>query len=105
MRFLYHNCSERKLAMHNPQFATLVIAIFASIASFATIASAQDRLPPIPADKWRPAQKEGAADYKELRKQHLTAPPWTVLLRVPDYVMPSLKLRIHNQVNSALSPK
>ena len=88
--------------MHNHLLASLLIAIFAS---FATIASAQDRLPPIPADKWSPAQKKAAADYKELRKQDLTAPPWTVLLRVPDYVMPSLELRIHNQVNSALSPK
>jgi len=86
--------------MHNPQLhAALLFAIFASIAS------AQDRLPPIPADKWSPAQKKAAADYKELRKQDLTAPPWSVLLRVPDYVMPSLELRLHNQVNSALSPK
>jgi 4-carboxymuconolactone decarboxylase len=91
--------------MHNHLLASLLIAIFATFANFATIASAQDRLPPIPADKWSPAQKKVAADYKELRKQDLTAPPWTVLLRVPDYVMPSLELRIHNQVNSALSPK
>jgi 4-carboxymuconolactone decarboxylase len=85
--------------MHNHLLAALLIAIFAPIAG------AQDRLPPIPADKWSPAQKKAAADYKELRKQDLTAPPWSVLLRVPDYVMPSLELRLHNQVNSALSPK
>jgi len=91
--------------MHKPQLAALLIANFASIVGFATIASAQDRLPPISVDRWSPAQKKAAADYKELRKQDLTAPPWTVLLRVPDYVMPSLELRIHNQINSALSPK
>src|SRR5258706_14900127 len=85
--------------MHIPQLAALLIAIFACVAS------AQDRLPPIPTDKWSPAQKKTAADYKDLRKQDLTAPPWTGLLRVPDYVMPSLELRIHNQANSALSPK
>ena len=27
----------------------------------------------------------------------LTGPPWTVLLRVPDLVVPSLELRLHNQ--------
>src|SRR4030095_4639820 len=33
------------------------------------------------------------------------APPVPVLLRVPDLVVPSLQLRLHNQQNSALSPK
>ena len=46
--------------MHMPQLAALLIAMFACIAS------AQDRLPPIPADKWSPAQKKAAADYKDL---------------------------------------
>ena len=58
---------------------------------------AQDRLPPIPADKQTAAQKKAIADYKDLRKTDLTGPPWTVLLRVPDLVVPSLQLRLHNQ--------
>ena len=58
---------------------------------------AQDRMPPIPADKQTAAQKKAIADYKDLRKADLTGPPWTVLLRVPDLVVPSLQLRLHNQ--------
>ena len=66
---------------------------------------AQDRMPPIPAEKMTDAQKKAVADYKALRNTELTGPPWTVLLRVPDLVIPSLQLRLHNQQNSALSPK
>jgi 4-carboxymuconolactone decarboxylase len=58
---------------------------------------AQDRMPPIPADKQTAAQKKAVADYKDLRKADLTGPPWTVLLRVPDLIVPSLELRLHNQ--------
>ena len=66
---------------------------------------AQDRMPPIPAEKMTDAQKKAVADYKALRNTDLVGPPWTVLLRVPDLVVPSLQLRLHNQQNSALSPK
>ena len=59
--------------------------------------TAQDRMPPIPVDKQTAAQKKAIADYKELRKADLTGPPWTVLLRVPDLIVPSLQLRLHNQ--------
>jgi 4-carboxymuconolactone decarboxylase len=58
---------------------------------------AQDRLPPIAADRQTAAQKKAIVDYKDLRKADLTGPPWTVLLRVPDLIVPSLQLRLHNQ--------
>jgi 4-carboxymuconolactone decarboxylase len=51
------------------------------------------------------AQKKVVADYKDIRKVDLTGPPWSVLLRVPDLVVPSLQMRLHNLNNSALSPK
>ena len=73
--------------------------------SLALTAAAQDRLPPIPADKMTDAQKKAVADYKDLRKADLTGPPWTAILRVPDLIVPSLQLRLHNLNNSALSPK
>jgi 4-carboxymuconolactone decarboxylase len=67
---------------------------------------AQDRMPPIPADKQTAAQKKAIAEYKDLRKADLTGPPWTVLLRVPDLVVPSLELRLHNQTaNNPLGAK
>ena len=80
----------------------------AAAAIFVTLAldmPAQDRMPPIPADKQNAAQKKAVQDYKDLRKADLTGPPWTVLMRVPDLVVPSLELRLHNLNNSALSPK
>src|ERR1700733_7294497 len=66
---------------------------------------AQDRMPMIPADKMTEAQKKAVQDYKDLRKQDLAGPPWSVILRVSDLVVPSLQMRLHNQTNSALSPK
>ena len=60
---------------------------------------------PSPPDKMTEAQKKAVQDYKDLRKQDLTGPPWSVILRVPDLVVPSLQLRLHNLNNSALSPK
>lgn len=67
--------------------------------------SAQDRMPVIPQEKMTEAQKKAVQDYKELRKQDLAGPPWSVILRVPDLVVPSLELRLHNLNNSALSRK
>ena len=66
---------------------------------------AQDRMPVIPAEKLSEAQKKAVQDYKDLRKQDLVGPPWSVMLRVPDLVVPSLQIRLHNLNNSALSPK
>jgi len=68
--------------------------------SVASALVAQDRLPPVPADKQTAAQKKAISDYKDLRKTDLTGPPWTVLLRVPDLVVPSLALRLLNQTAS-----
>ena len=74
--------------------------------SLAGVLVAQDRMPPIPADQQTAAQKKAIVDYKNLRKADLTGPPWTVLLRVPDLIVPSLELRLHNQTaNNPLGQK
>jgi len=83
---------------------SLVLVILAT--AFAAALYAQDRMPPIPADKQTDAQRKAVADYKELRKADLTGPPWSVILRVPDYVVPALQMRMHNQTsNNPLSQK
>jgi 4-carboxymuconolactone decarboxylase len=66
---------------------------------------AQDRMPMISADKLTSEQKKAIADYKDIRKVDINGPPWSVLLRVPDLVVPSLQMRLHNLNNSALSGK
>lgn len=65
---------------------------------------AQDRMPPIPPEEMTEAQAQAVRDYMELRGSALAGPPWSVILRVPDLVIPSLQLRLHNANNSALSP-
>ena len=83
---------------------TYVVIFVISLVNTANVA-AQDRMPMIPADKQTKEQKQAVADYKDIRKVDLDGPPWSVLLRVPDLVIPSLQLRIHNQFRSVLSPK
>ena len=69
------------------------------------IVRAQDRMPPIPADKMTAAQKKAVADYKAIRGTDLTAPPWTVLLRAPSQVVPALQIRLHYLNDNALDQK
>src|SRR5262252_10283016 len=70
-----------------------------------TPAVAQERMSMIPADRQTEAQKKAVADYKALRGTDLTGPPWSVLLRVPDQVVPALQIRLHYLNRSALGPK
>src|SRR5215472_17191133 len=86
--------------MRGLQSSILAAAVFHGGAVFA-----QDRMPLIPAEKMTDAQKKAVQDYKQLRNQDLAGPPWSVMLRIPDLVVPSLQLRLHNLNNSALSPK
>ena len=82
------------------RYALLVLAF-----TQATSVSAQDRLPPIPADKMTEAQKKAVAEYKDLRKTDLTGPPWTVMLRDPDWIVPALEMRLHVQARPVLGNK
>jgi len=69
------------------------------------VAVAQERMSMIPADKQTDAQKKAVADYKALRGTDLTGPPWSVLLRVPDHIVPALQIRLHYLNKSVLAPK
>jgi 4-carboxymuconolactone decarboxylase len=66
---------------------------------------AQERMSMIPVDKQTDAQKKAVADYKALRGADLAGPPWSVLLRVPDQVLPALQIRLHYLNKSAVGPK
>jgi 4-carboxymuconolactone decarboxylase len=68
-------------------------------------AFAQERMSMIPADRQTDAQKKAVADYKTLRGVDLTGPPWSVLLRVPDHVVPALQIRLHYLNKSVFTPK
>ena len=66
---------------------------------------AQERMSMIPADRQTDAQKKAVAEYKALRGADLTGPPWSVLLRVPDQIMPALQIRLHYLNRSVLGAK
>jgi 4-carboxymuconolactone decarboxylase len=58
---------------------------------FATSAPAQDRMPPIPADKMTAQQKEAAAQFKANRKQDVFG-PFVPLLRSPEIMVRTMAL-------------
>jgi len=80
---------------------------FVAIASLLCVSavSAQERMSMIPAGKQTEAQKKAVADYKALRGTDLTGPPWSVLLRVPDQIVPALQIRLHYLNRSVLPAK
>ena len=84
---------------------TMVSAVVVASLAWSSAASAQERMTMIPAEKQTDAQKKAVADYKALRGADLTAPPWSVLLRVPDQVMPALQIRLHYLNRSVVGPK
>jgi 4-carboxymuconolactone decarboxylase len=71
----------------------------------APFATAQERMSMIPAERQTDAQKKAVADYKALRGADLAGPPWSVLLRVPDQIVPALQIRLHYLNNSVLGPR
>jgi len=71
---------------------------------FGAVASAQDRLPPIPADKLTPAQKKAVDEYKKTRGGE-PGGPWAVLTRSPDLMSRTLMLSDYLRFNSTLAPR
>src|SRR5262245_12951923 len=82
----------------------LLAGAFASGLAFAALASAQDRLPPIPADKLTPAQKKTVDDYKKARGGE-PGGPWAVLSRSPELMSRTLALSDYLRFNSTLPPR
>ena len=64
---------------------------------------AQDRLPPIPAEKMTEAQKKAVAEYTAARGP-LTG-PWNVLLRSPELINRQRGVSDYVRFNSVLSPR
>lgn len=78
------------------------LALVLSVA-FCLNLQAQDRLPPIPAEKMSEAQQKAAAEYMAARGP-LTG-PWNVLLRSPDLINRQRGVSDYVRFNSVLSPK
>jgi 4-carboxymuconolactone decarboxylase len=65
---------------------------------------AQERMPPVPAEKMTEAQKKVAAEFAAVRNAAPTG-PFAVLLRVPELMDLSFKWRQHVQARSALDQR
>ena len=65
---------------------------------------AQDRMPPIPADKMTEAQKKAVAEFAAARNSAPTG-PFGVLLRVPELMDLGFRWRQHVQSRSALDQR
>ena len=81
------------------------LAVLACVLSFTFCvnAQAQDRMPPIPAEKMSEDQKKAAAEYMAARGP-LTG-PWVAIVRSPDMLNRARALSDYVRFNSSLPPR
>jgi 4-carboxymuconolactone decarboxylase len=72
--------------------------------AFGIPARAQDRMPPIAADKMTPAQKQAVEEYKKARGAEVSG-PWAVLTRSPDLMSRTRVLSDYLRYQSTLPPR
>ena len=82
---------------------TMRLMVLLALVSCAPL-RAQDRMPPIPADKMTEAQKKAAAEFAAARNSAPTG-PFGVLLRVPELMDLGFRWRQHVQSRSALDQR
>ena len=85
---------------HTRKMGLMVILALLSCAPL----RAQDRMPPIPAEKMTEAQKKAAAEFAAVRNSAPTG-PFGVLLRVPELMDLGFRWRQHVQFRSALDQR
>src|SRR5882672_3051762 len=78
-----------------------VVAVLAAVTLCASSALAQDRLPPVPADKLTDAQKKAAAEFKEERKQDVFG-PFVPLSRSPQLMINAAKMGTYLRFGNSL---
>jgi 4-carboxymuconolactone decarboxylase len=79
-----------------------LVAVLLSF-SLSSSAQAQDRMPPIPADKLTEAQKKAAAEFEAARGA--LSGPWAVILRSPEMVNRARGLSDYLRFKSSLPPR
>jgi len=78
-----------------------VVSAVAALLLWAVSAFAQDRLPPIPANKLTDAQKKAFADFKEERKQDVFG-PFVPLSRSPQLMINAAKVGTYLRFGNSL---
>src|SRR5690349_19376406 len=81
--------------------ACLVVAL---LAVSAVPASAQDRMPPIPADRLTEAQRRAIEEFKAARKADVSGPFWP-LLRSPEVMSRARGMGDYLRFTSVLPPR
>lgn len=84
----------------NPRSIGAVLAL----GLMATQASAQDRMPPIPAEKYTEAQKKAAAEFAGGRGYEVRG-PFVPLIRSPEVMLRAKAMGDHLRFKSALEPR
>lgn len=74
------------------------------IVGLATSAGAQDRMPPIPSDKYTEAQKKAAEQFAEGRGYEVRG-PFVPLIRSPEVMLRAKAMGDHLRFKSALAPR
>jgi 4-carboxymuconolactone decarboxylase len=82
----------------------LLVCTLAFGSAFGIPAGAQDRMPPIPADKMTPAQKQAVDEYKKARGGEVSG-PWAVLTRSPELMSRTRMLSDYLRFKSTLAPR
>ncbi|WP_244628354.1 carboxymuconolactone decarboxylase family protein [Tardiphaga robiniae] len=80
------------------------IASFVMFSAVVIPALAQDRMPPIPADKYTEAQKKAAEEFSGGRGYEVRG-PFVPLIRSPEVMLRAKAMGDHLRFNSALAPR
>jgi 4-carboxymuconolactone decarboxylase len=81
----------------------LAVSTVVLLVSFTSSAAAQNRMPPIPADKLTEAQKKAVAEFEAARGT--VSGPWAVILRSPEMMNRARSLSDYLRFNSSLPPR
>jgi 4-carboxymuconolactone decarboxylase len=91
---------------HREKRACIVASVVACVLVWPVVAPAQDRLPPIPADKMTAEQKKAVADFKAARgADAAVGGPFVPLLRSPEVMTRARAMGDYLRYASALPPR
>ena len=81
-----------------------IIATMLLLTAWTSLATAQDRMPPIPSDKMTDAQKKAVAEFEAARKRPLSG-PFVPLLRSPEVMSRARAMGDYLRFASVLPPR
>ena len=89
---------------HHEKRAFVLASVVVCVLASAVVSPAQDRLPPIPAEKMTAEQKKAVAEFKAARGAELSGPFYS-LLRSPEVMTRARAMGDYLRYNSALPPR